>query len=275
MAGPAAVLTALRTLRRGSLSVRLRASHVCSPPWSAPPARALQLWPVLCAGHNKWSKVKHIKGPKDDARARVFMKLTMMIKLAVKGEMEGALIICKNMPKASIETAIKSASKPLSQHVFEARGPGGCLLLIEILTDSNSRSHQEIKRLLIKNGGALSEGARHNFNKRGMVVVPGQNIATERALELAIEAGAEDIKETEDEEGQPLLQFVCETTDVGKVRTSLQNSGMQITSSGMEFVPRVVVNLNEDLLIAASTLIDALSDYPDVVRIWDNIQADS
>ncbi|XP_029687660.1 translational activator of cytochrome c oxidase 1-like [Takifugu rubripes] len=181
----------------------------------------------------------------------------------------------KNMPKASIETAIKSASKPLSQHVFEARGPGGCLLLIEILTDSNSRSHQEIKRLLIKNGGALSEGARHNFNKRGMVVVPGQNIATERALELAIEAGAEDIKETEDEEGQPLLQFVCETTDVGKVRTSLQNSGMQITSSGMEFVPRVVVNLNEDLLIAASTLIDALSDYPDVVRIWDNIQADS
>lgn len=54
--------------------------------------------------------------------------------------------------------------------------------------------------------GALSEGARHNFNKRGMVVVPGQNVATERALELAIEAGAEDIKEAEDEEGQPLLQ---------------------------------------------------------------------
>uniref|UniRef100_A0A674NS06 Translational activator of cytochrome c oxidase 1 n=1 Tax=Takifugu rubripes TaxID=31033 RepID=A0A674NS06_TAKRU len=281
MAGPAAVLTALRTLRRGSLSVRLRASHVCSPPWSAPPARALQLWPVLCAGHNKWSKVKHIKGPKDDARARVFMKLTMMIKGGANPDMNlnlaQILEQCrsKNMPKASIETAIKSASKPLSQHVFEARGPGGCLLLIEILTDSNSRSHQEIKRLLIKNGGALSEGARHNFNKRGMVVVPGQNIATERALELAIEAGAEDIKETEDEEGQPLLQFVCETTDVGKVRTSLQNSGMQITSSGMEFVPRVVVNLNEDLLIAASTLIDALSDYPDVVRIWDNIQADS
>lgn len=59
---------------------------------------------------------------------------------------------------------------------------------------------------VLSHRGALSEGARHNFNKRGMVVVPGQNIATERALELAIEAGAEDIKETEDEEGQPLLQ---------------------------------------------------------------------
>lgn len=54
--------------------------------------------------------------------------------------------------------------------------------------------------------GALSEGARHNFNKRGMVVVPGQDVSTERALELAIEAGAEDVTETEDEEGQQLLQ---------------------------------------------------------------------
>lgn len=59
---------------------------------------------------------------------------------------------------------------------------------------------------LFSQRGALSEGARHNFNRKGMVVVPGQNIATQRALELAIEAGAEDIKETVDEEGQPLLQ---------------------------------------------------------------------
>lgn len=60
----------------------------------------------------------------------------------------------KNMPKASIEAAIKSAEKarPLTQHMFEARGPGGCLLLIEVLTDNHSRSQQEIKRLLNKNG---------------------------------------------------------------------------------------------------------------------------
>lgn len=95
MAGPAAVLTALRALHRGCLSMHLRAevllrpaSRVCSPPSRTTPARALQLCPVLCAGHNKWSKVKNIKGPKDDARARVFLKLTMMIKLAVKGEMK-------------------------------------------------------------------------------------------------------------------------------------------------------------------------------------------
>lgn len=64
---------------------------------------------------------------------------------------------------------------------------------------------------LLSHRGALSEGTRHNFNKRGMVVVPGQNVSAERALELAIEAGAEDVKETEDEEGQHLLQVSHET----------------------------------------------------------------
>lgn len=95
MAGPAAVLGALRALHPGSLSLPFRAellsrpaSRVCSRPWRTTPSRTLQLCPALCAGHNKWSKVKHIKGPKDEARARMFMKLGMMIKLAVKGEME-------------------------------------------------------------------------------------------------------------------------------------------------------------------------------------------
>lgn len=59
------------------------------------------------------------------------------------------------------------------------------------------------------------------------------------------------------------------------VRTSLEDLGMQITSSGLAFVPRTLATLNEDHLVAASTLIDALGDYPDVVRIWDNIQDDS
>ncbi|XP_041819040.1 translational activator of cytochrome c oxidase 1 [Chelmon rostratus] len=299
MAG-AAVLWALRTLRprtpaatSGRFPVHVEpvlplASCLGCTPWRTPPVRALQLRSALCAGHNKWSKVKHIKGPKDDARGRMFMKLGMMIKIAVKEggpnpdmnvNLAQILEQCrgKNMPKASIEAAIKNAEKarPLSQHIFEARGPGGCLLLIEVLTDNNSRSLQEIKRLLIKNGGMLSDGARNNFSKRGLVVVPGKNISTERALELAIEAGAEDVVETEDEEEQPLLQFFCDTTEVRKVRASLEELGLQITSAELEFVPRTRLSLNQDQLDAASSLIETLSDCPDVVRVWDNIQADS
>ncbi|XP_030257326.1 translational activator of cytochrome c oxidase 1 [Sparus aurata] len=298
MAGAAVVLRALRTLRPGTLSttsgrfpapaesVLSPPSGVWCPPWRSCHVRALQLSSASRAGHNKWSKVKNIKGPKDEARSRMFMKLTMMIRIAVREggpnpemniNLAQILEQCrsKNMPKASIETAMKAAGKPAHQHMFEARGPGGCLLLIEALTDNHTRSQQDIKRLLIRNGGMLSDGARHNFEKRGAVVVPGQNVSTERALELAIEVGAEDVQETEDEEEQPLLKFICDMMDMGKVRASLEQQGMPITSAGLEFVPRTLLSLDEDNLNAASTLIETLTDCPDVVRVWDNIQADS
>lgn len=250
--------------------------------------RTLQLCSALYAGHNKWSKVKHIKGPKDEARGRMFTKFGMMIRIAVKEggpnpdlnlNLAHILEQCrgKNMPKASIEAAIKGAekAKPTTQHMFEARGPGGCLLLIEVLTDNNSRTHQEVRRLLNKNGGMFAEGTRHNFHRRGVVVVPGQNITTEQALELAIEAGAEDVQDTEDEEEQPILQFICDVTDLKKVRASLEELGMKITSAGLEFLPHNRSSLDQEQLDSASTLIEALNDCPDVVRVWDNIQAHS
>lgn len=90
MAGTA-VLKILRGLRTGTLTTGWRrpvpaAAGALSPPWRSCPVRTLQLCSALCAGHNKWSKVKHIKGPKDEARGRMFMKFGMMIRLAVKGK---------------------------------------------------------------------------------------------------------------------------------------------------------------------------------------------
>lgn len=274
MLGPT-LLRALRTLRPPS------------PAWRTTPVRTLQLCSALCAGHNKWSKVKHIKGPKDEARGKMFMKFGMLIRIAVKEggsnpdlnvNLANLLEQCrsKNMPKASIDAAIKSAekAKPASQHMFEARGPGGCLLLIEALTDNTSRTHQEIRRLLTRNGGMISDGARHNFDRRGVVVVPAQNVSGERALEMAIEAGAEDVQEAEDEEEKLQLKFICAVSDLNKVRGSLEGLGLQIASAGLEFVPRNHSSLDQEQIEGASTLIEALTDCPDVVRVWDNIQAD-
>lgn len=248
--------------------------------------RTLHLHPSLCAGHNKWSKVKHIKGPKDEARARMFMKFSMLIRIAVKEggpnpefnlNLANILEQCRsnNMPKASIEAALKNAAKPASQLIVEARGPGGCLLLIEILTDNNSRTQQDVKKILSRKGGILSDGARHNFEKRGVVVVPAKDITAEQALELAIEAGAEDVQEMEDEEEKTILKFICEMVELPKVRTSLEKLGLQVTSAGLEFVPRNTVSLDEDHLNNASDLMEALIDCPEVIRVWDNIQTQS
>ncbi|KAK7919623.1 hypothetical protein WMY93_010907 [Mugilogobius chulae] len=250
--------------------------------------KTLHLCPSLCAGHNKWSKVRHVKGPKDEARGRMFMKFGLLIKIAVKEggpnpelnlNLAHLLEQCrnKNMPKASVEAAIKSAekAKPASQQTLEARGPGGCLMLIEVLTDNNSRTLQDIKKILNKNGGMWSDGARHNFEKRGVVVVPAKDVTAERALELAIETGAEDVHESEDEEEQSILKFICDTVELKKVRTSLEQLGLHIISAGLEFVPRRVLPLDENQINSASNLIEALNDCPEVVRVWDNIQAHS
>ncbi|KAI9536738.1 hypothetical protein NQZ68_031813 [Dissostichus eleginoides] len=296
MAG-AAVLRSLRILRPRTLATSGRfldpgkcvlfpASCVLYLPWRSSPARSLQVCSALCAGHNKWSKVKNIKGPKDAARCKMFMKFALMIKLAVKEggtnpamnvNLANVLEQCrsKNMPKTSIEAIIKTATKPGSQLTYEARGPGGCMLLIEVLTDNITGTNHEIKRLLSKNRGMISDGVRHNFIRKGVVVVPGQNVSTDRALELAIEAGAEEVQESEDEEEQPILKFICDMVETSKVRASLEKLGSEIASVGLEFVPRISLSLSEDQLEAASMLVEALSDCPDVIQVWDNIQADS
>ncbi|KAL7857405.1 hypothetical protein SRHO_G00163040, partial [Serrasalmus rhombeus] len=248
--------------------------------------RALHACPPRCAGHNKWSKVKDIKIPKDAARARLIAKYTMLIRVAVK---EGgsnpefnitlAQLIeqcrSKNLPKSTIEAAIKGAekSKAAAQCLYEARGPGGCWLLIEVLTDNNTRSHNEIKHILTKNGGVLCDGARHNFDRKGVVVADRDGISTERALELAIESGAEDVQETEDEEAKPILQFICDMSSMKVVRTALEALGVHTLSTGMEYISNSPTPLLQPQLEESAVLLEALNDYPDVVRIWDNIQA--
>ncbi|XP_059893481.1 translational activator of cytochrome c oxidase 1-like isoform X5 [Gadus macrocephalus] len=252
------------------------------------PVRRLHLDTSHCAGHNKWSKVKHIKGPRDEARGKMFMKYGMMIRIAVKeggpnpdfnATLAQILEQCRghNMPKASIDAAIKNAEKAKTgtQHTYEARGPGGFALLIEVLTDNNTRTNQEIKHLLKTNGGVLSDGARHTFDRKGVVVAEAGSVSLEEALELAFEAGAEDVREMEEEEERPMLQFICSQAELSSVRAWLESrGGIRIVSSGLEFVSHTPLLLERSQLEAASVLLEALNDCPDVLRVWDNIQAE-
>lgn len=274
------VLRAFRLTARVSAAVQSR----CQCP-ALHTSRALHSSPALWAGHNKWSKVKDIKIPKDAARSRMIAKYTMMIRIAVREggpnpEFNVALAQLleqcrnKNLPKATIEGAIKGAkSKPGVQYVYEATGPGGCTLLIEVLTDNNTRSHQEIKHILMKHGGAMCEGARRNFDRKGVVAASRDGISSEKALELAIEAGAEDVQEIEDEEERPILQFICDIASMKAVRSALESLRVHTLSSGLEFVSHTPSLLTQTQLETASTLLEALNDCPDVVRVWDNIHA--
>ncbi|OCT62253.1 hypothetical protein XELAEV_18043337mg [Xenopus laevis] len=230
---------------------------------------------LTCAGHNKWSKVKHIKGPKDEARSRLFAKLSMMIKVAVReGGPNPDLNITlsqlieqcreRNMPKTSIEAAMKGMdkAKPSSCVLYEGRGPGGASLLVELLTVNNNRTYAEIKLLMGKNGGVMCDGARHSFDKKGVVT----------ALELAIEAGAEDVQEEQDEEDKEVYKYICDIPSLREVRSSLSSFGLVPISSGPEFRPTTTVQLSDTDMEQASHLLDLLNNRPEVIRVYDNIE---
>ncbi|XP_018430009.1 PREDICTED: translational activator of cytochrome c oxidase 1 [Nanorana parkeri] len=245
---------------------------------------------LACAGHNKWSKVKHIKGPKDAERSRRFAKLSMMIKVAVREggpnpdlnhQLSNLVEQCRlsNMPKISIEAAIKGAdkSKPTSYVLFQARGPGGASLLIELLTDSTNRTFQEIKVILNKNGGTATDGARHCFTKKGVVIVQtcdkdGSPVSMEQALEFAIQAGAEDVQESQDEEDKDVYKFICEVPSLRDVRSQLVSLGIVPISSAPEYLPTITVQVSDSDKEQLFRLLELINNQSDVLRIYDNIE---
>ncbi|XP_015665998.1 translational activator of cytochrome c oxidase 1 [Protobothrops mucrosquamatus] len=252
------------------------------------PSCAIHASSATLAGHNKWSKVRHIKGPKDIARSLVFQKLTMMIRFAVREggpnphlntNLANIIEVCrrKNMPKNSIETAISGAEKMKSiYHFCSVRGPGGSSFYVEILTDNVKRTSNEIRYLLNKNGGSIAEGIHNHFEKKGVVTVSkedksGSPVSMDQALDLAIEAGAEDVQEEEEEDEKVVLRFISAVSTLHQVREKLESLGLCSLSAGLEFIPIVHVQLSDPEIEGAVRLLEALEDHVDVVRVYNNI----
>ncbi|XP_069761266.1 translational activator of cytochrome c oxidase 1-like isoform X1 [Narcine bancroftii] len=286
---PANCVAKHRVQLLASIPICLQAScYHCLPV----PRAEIHLSAASCAGHNKWSKVKHIKGPKDSAKSQMFAKLSNMLRFAVKGNkgiMKEVQILSLtlswqiSLSSAELRTCRKhplklqlKKSKASIYSLYEARGPGGSSLLIEVLTDSNTRTLQQLKSILNKNGGVMSDGARHCFEKKGVVTVNGwdqngQDIQLERALELAIESGAEDVKQVEDEEDRVLLKFVCDLSSLQEVWERLNAHGLQIVHFGPEFIATTTVQLTEEDLEAAFCLIELINENQDVMKVYDNV----
>ncbi|XP_050769743.1 translational activator of cytochrome c oxidase 1 [Gymnogyps californianus] len=256
--------------------------------------RPLHVGPPSWAGHNRWSKVRNVKGPRDAARSRLFQRLGLMLRTAAReggpdpalnAQLANVVEQCraKNMPKASIEAAIRGAERSVaaSRLLYEARGPGGSALLLEVLTDNPRRSQQDVRLILTRHGGTMAEGARHGFEQKGVVRVgsrdlQGHPVSLEAALEAALEAGAQDVcpdeEEEEEEEEEPALKFICETSALRTVQERLEASGLRPLSAAIEYLPRDRVTLPEGTREQAERLLQALGDCPDIVRLYHNIQ---
>ena len=228
---------------------------------------------LLMAGHSKWAKVKHFKGAIDAKRARIFAKLSREIAIAAKlggGEpamnprLRMVLLKCRsaNMPSDNVERAIKkgtgggdvAAYEDLTYEVF---GPHGVAVLVECSTDSRNRTAAEIRRLLSEHGGTLATagGVTRLFQRKGQIIVASDAANEEQLLEIALEAGAEDLKA--EAEGYEIL---TEPGQFEAVHRAIEAQGIKCESAEVTFVPTLTVPVSGVAEGEVTRLLDALED---------------
>ncbi|XP_076327124.1 putative transcriptional regulatory protein Pmob_0807 [Tachypleus tridentatus] len=243
------------------------------------------------AGHSKWQNIRHIKGSKDIMRAKIFDKLSRLMRQAVidggsadpKRNSKLASLIEKarsnNMPSATIDGVLKKAlNKKTKTSIIEVMGPGGCSLIVTVETDNLSRLIHEIKQSCRKYSSfILDEGRAKVLFDEKVIIRAGKTkdgVAIDHgvAIEDAIESGAEDVQEMENEDGIPNLQFISSPAEFPKVKKYLEQAKYPIEETGLEFLPHARVPLSEEHMQLTGQLINLLEDIPDVVKIFDNIE---
>lgn len=235
------------------------------------------------SGHNKWSSIKHKKGKADAERGRIFSRLVKEISVAAREgggdpDMNPRLRVAidtaksQNMPNDNIERAIKRGTGELEgvtyeEITYEAYGPGGVAILIEVLTDNRNRSAAEIRHTLSKGGGSL--GSRNSvaylFTKQGQLTVDASAFNEEQVMEAGLEAGLEDVYT---EEG--LLVLASSPENVFKVKDALETSGVKVESAEIVKVPSNTVTLSGREAEQTVKLLNVLEENEDIQAVYSN-----
>ena len=236
------------------------------------------------AGHSKWAQVKHKKEKVDKERGKIFNKLIREITVAARlggGDIEFnprlrlAVERAKsyNMPWENIERAIKKGTGELEgvkyeEVIYEGYGPGGVAIIVEATTDNKNRTTNEIRHIFSKYGGNLGTTGcvSWQFKDKGILNVPKGNIDEEELFEIAIEAGAEDIK-TEGE----YYEITCSPQNFYNLKKILTEKGIEVQGDIMK-IPNTTVKIEGKKAEALLKLLQTLEEHDDVQRTYSNFE---
>jgi len=242
------------------------------------------------SGHSKWHSIKHKKGALDAKRGKLFTKFIKEITVAARsggGDPDGnarlrkAILDAKagNMPNDTIERAVRrgtgeEAGVNYDEITYEGYGPGGVALLIESVTDNRNRTVAEIRHIFSKNGGNLGESGSVGwiFEKKGYIVVDKAAKAEDELFELAIEAGADDLRN--DEDG---FEIITTPENFDSVVSSVKAAGIEPQVAEISMVPQNYVKLEGQNARQMLKLMEALEDHDDVQKVsanFDTSEAD-
>ena len=236
------------------------------------------------AGHSKWSKVKRFKGALDAKRGKIFSRFSKEIMVAARtggGDLNVnprlrtavAAARAQNMPNDTIERAIKKgtgeiAGGVLEELIYEGYGPGGAAIVVEAATDNKNRTAADIRSIFSKNHGhlAASGAVSYLFRRKGLITISRDAVGEERLMEIALEAGAEDLAADED------LYVVTTPQDrLYQVGEAVRNAGIHAESQKLTFLPGTTVNIDQEGLASqVLRLCDALEENDDVQNVYSN-----
>jgi len=237
------------------------------------------------AGHSKWANIKHRKARVDAQKGNLFSKLgrelmvaarqgganpetNFRLKVAIQKAREA------NMPMDNINRAIQRGAGGLEgaayeELVYEGYGPGGAAVMLELLTDNRNRTAAEIRHLFSRHGGNLGETGCVSwmFQRKGLLMIDRADLRLEEddLLLLALESGAEDVRTEGD-----TVEVLSAPEDLEKVKQSLEEAGVKLTSAEVTMLPQGTVRLEGDEAARMLKLMDALQDHDDVQEVYSN-----
>ena len=235
------------------------------------------------SGHSKWSSIKHKKGAADAKRGKIFTKLIKEITTAARiggGDSEAnsrlrvAVLQAKaeNMPKDNIERAIKKGTGAIEgesyeEYTYEGYGPGGVAILIETLTDNKKRTTADVRHILSRLNGNLGEAGCVSwiFQKKGYISFDKKSVDEEKIMELALEAGAEDVVDTDTE-----IEVMTNVSGFESVKKIFDDHGLKYIVSEISMIPQTSVKLDGKNAETMLKLMEALEDSDDVQRVYAN-----
>jgi len=235
------------------------------------------------SGHSKWSTIKHQKGAKDAKRGKLFARLIRAIEIAARtgganpdGNPTLADAIQKakdnSVPNDTIDRAVKRGAgevegQQLDLVTYEGYAPGGVAVLVEALTDNRNRTAADIRHVFTRGGGSIADAGSvaYLFNRRGQLVVPGDGADEEQVMEVALEAGAEDV-----EPGEGGFTVTTAPGDLRAVRAAFDQAGIAYDAAEVTMVPSMSVPLERDAAVRVLRLLDALEDLDDVQDVYAN-----
>jgi len=237
------------------------------------------------AGHSHWTGIKHKKGKADKIRSKIFSKLSREITVAAKlgdknPEMNPRLRAAiqsaraANMPKDNIDRAIdKSEAGDQSNFEsirYEGFGPKNIAVIVDTLTDNKNRTASSIRTLFQKNGGSLGTqgSASHNFKQNGVIKIDYNLISEEKVLDLALNAGAEDCISYD----ESIHEIHCEKEKIYKVKKLIENEIDSFISTGIEWIPAIFVEANDNEKDDILSFLETLEDDDDVQNVYSNVK---